>query len=93
MFKLSFLLYPPPPPRPPPAIPAGVLLQVDGQAGGADRLRGRQRHLPEADVPAAGLLPPLQRRVHRDQEEEVSGTAPRPDAAGLTGAKARWLPS
>lgn len=71
----------PPSYPPPPALPAGVVLQVDGQAGGADRLRGRQRHLPEADVPAARVLPPLQRRFHRDQEEEVSGTAPPPDAA------------
>lgn len=44
----------------PSAIPAGVFLQVDGKARGADRLCGRQRNLPQADVSAAGLLPPLQ---------------------------------
>lgn len=66
----------------PSAIPAGVVLQVDGEARGADRLRGRQRNLPQADVSAACLLPPLQRCFHRDQEEEVSGRAPPLDAAG-----------
>lgn len=64
----------------PSAIPAGVVLQVDGEARRADRLRGRQRTLPQADISAAGLLPPLQRRFHRDQEEEVS-EGRRPGAA------------
>lgn len=54
-----------------PALPAGLFLQVDGQARRADRLCGGQRNLPQADVAPAGLLLPLQRRPNRHQEEKV----------------------
>lgn len=56
----------------PPAFPAGLVLQVDGEARGADRVCGGERHLPQADVAATGLLLLVQRRPHRHQEEEVS---------------------
>lgn len=55
-----------------PALPAGLFLQVDGQARRADRLCGGQRNLPQADVAPSGLLLPLQRRPNRHQEEKVS---------------------
>ncbi len=44
----------------PPAFPPGLILQVDGKEGRADCVRGGQRHLPQADVTATGLFPPLQ---------------------------------
>lgn len=58
----------------PPAFPPGIILEVDGEERGADSLRGGQRHLPQANISATGLLLPLQRRAYCHQEEEVSLT-------------------